>query len=197
MSTKDFLKNKHYTTRSIPYIVNFTLPLSNFSLDRNSVSLMYCLYIRKCQSCRNVKDCRATWERLGVDKKYQLMSPRLPLTEVQPQYSTQSGVRDQSRNRQTLTPEFVIISWHYNSGLTIHQVGLAPRTGFLSGLSTHSTTGHLGGRGLSGHRSYELVWFGEQCWMSRVWMILLSLHKVGFFKSKFFRKVTDTSENPV
>lgn len=52
--------------------------------QKNFFPLMYCLYITKCQSCRNVKDCRATWERLRVGKKYQLMSPGLPLTELQP-----------------------------------------------------------------------------------------------------------------
>lgn len=67
----------------IIFVFNFAT-WSNFLLDRNSFPLMYCLYIRKCQTCRNVKDCRATWERLGVGKKYQLMSPGLPLTELQP-----------------------------------------------------------------------------------------------------------------
>lgn len=63
---------------------------------------MYCLYIRKCQSCRNVKDCGATWERLGVGKKYQLMSHWLPLTELQPQWAAWVG--DQSENKGNTDP---------------------------------------------------------------------------------------------
>lgn len=58
---------------------------------------MYCLYIRKCQTCRNVRDCRATWESLGVGKKYQLMSPGPLLTELQPLQAA-AGVGHQRGN---------------------------------------------------------------------------------------------------
>lgn len=116
------------------YLVFHFATLPNFLLDRNLFPLMYCLYIRRCQTWRNVKDCRATCGCLGVGKKYQLMSLGLPLTELQPIGGLGSGVRE--RTKETLTPDCVTICWHYKIGESVQKVGLA--LWFLSDLSKHS-----------------------------------------------------------
>lgn len=47
--------DQHYISLYIPHHLMFHFAtLSNFLLDRNSFSLMYCLYIRKCQ---NLQEC--------------------------------------------------------------------------------------------------------------------------------------------
>lgn len=84
LSKVEIFPQWHYISLCFPNQRVFHFASVQLLSDRNSFPLMYCLYIRKCQTCRNVKDCRATWERLRVGKKYQLMSLGLPLTELQP-----------------------------------------------------------------------------------------------------------------
>lgn len=147
-------------------ILYFTLPLyPTFLLDRISFPLMYCLYIRKCQTCRNVKDCRATWECLGVGKKYQLMS----LCSANKAVASVGGVRvgggPEREQKETLTPGCVTLKWHYKPARTVHRVDLAlctvisiwPLQAFA--VIHRPLVGQV--PGLPGHRSHELSGVGS------------------------------------
>lgn len=133
---------EHYISLHIPHLLVFHFAvLSNFLLDRNSCPLMYCLYIRKCQTCRNVKDCRAPWERLRVGKK---------LPDDVTWASTNRAAAIVGRENKRHTDPWVgdtKVALQNSVDPTQSRSGTV-QLQFLSGLSKHfwSSTGHLRGR---------------------------------------------------
>lgn len=157
--------DQHYISLYVPHHLMFHFAtLSNFLLGRNYFSLMYCLYIRKCQ---NLQECEGLQGDLGAPRGGQKIPADVTRASANRAAASVGGVRLRTREgtKETLTPGCVTIRWHYKTGQTLHRVGLAPCTMIpIWPLQAFAVTHRpLVGQvpGLPGHRSCELSGVGS------------------------------------
>lgn len=140
--------------------------LHNFSLVENVFPLMYYLYIRKCQSYRNVKDCRwpgrpSGW---GKKKKKNTTSRCYPgLCYLSCGRRGWCGIGEQSNNTETFSA-FFFRQCHYNSLHTIQQVGLL--LWLLSDFSKRFLVPPVGTSRLLVLQAFRLE---KDCWQWKGW----------------------------